>query len=66
MKLFLENWVLLLVAQGHDQAKNKRRKDLLLEANKESTEDLSQSSVSLNNKIEKILRQGYIRTDRSP
>lgn len=35
---------------------SRKRKDLLLAATKESTEDFSQSSVSLNSKIGEVLR----------
>ena len=56
-----QNWVrLLVVVQPKNTTKPKirRKKDLLLLAvSKENTEDLSQSSVSLDNKIEKILSQ---------
>ena len=47
----------MVVVEPKDTTKPKmgRRKDLLLAASKESTEDLSQGSVSLNGKIGEVL-----------
>ena len=58
-----KNWLhLLLGSELIDAIKPmiRRRKDLLLGPSKENTEDLSQSSVSLNCKIEGVLSEGYM------
>ena len=50
---FASQWV---SANRHNQAKIRRRKDLLLlAASKENAGDLSQNSVSLNSKIGEVL-----------
>ena len=58
-----ENWVCLLRGvepKDTSKAKIRRRRDLLLAAGVENTGNLSQSSVSLNSKIEGISNQGYM------
>ena len=60
VRMLPENWVLLLVGvkpkKPNQDKKRGRRKDLLLlAASKKNTRDLSQSSVPLNSKMEKIL-----------
>ena len=53
-----KNWVCLLVGvepQDTTKPKSRRRKDLLLAESKEKPRDVSQSSVSLNNKIGEVL-----------
>lgn len=44
-------------AKRHTKPKSGRRKDLSLVASKENTGDLSQSSVSVNNRIGEVLSQ---------
>ena len=55
--MLLENWVRLLVGvkpKGTTKPKSGRKKDLLLAASKENTEDLAQSSVFPNSKSGKF------------
>ena len=59
-----KNWLhILLGSELTDTIKTMigRRKGLLLAPSKENTEDISQSSVSLNCKIGGVLSEGYMR-----
>ena len=59
-----KNWLhILLGSELTDTIKTMigRRKGLLLAPSKENTEDISQSSVSLNCKIRGVLSEGYMR-----